>query len=145
MNKRFRIVLLGMAIGLAGLLVGCHRTSDEERIRQAIASAGHAAEQADVSALSDVLSDDFDGNGGQLDRRQLTGLLRVARFRGETLHALVGPLQVEQRGDRYIARFSVTLARGDKLLPAQVGIYDVESAWRREGAKWVCFAASWKT
>lgn len=143
MDKWFRIGLLGLAL-LAGL-AGCHRTPDEERIRQAIAAASQAVEHADASALGGLLSDDFDGNGGEADKRRLVGVLHVARLRGETLHALVGPIQVEARGDRYIARFSVTLTRGDKLLPAQVDIYDVESAWRRDGATWICFSATWKT
>ena len=140
MPKRFRTVLFSLAL-LA--LAGCHRTPDEERIRQAIATASQAAEQADAGALAGVLSDDFDGNGGQTDKRELTGLLRAAKFRGETIHALIGPIDVEQRGDRYIAKFSVTLTSGGKLLPAQMGVYQVESGWRREGKAWVCFTATW--
>jgi len=140
MPKRFRTVLFSLAL-LA--LAGCHRTPDEERIRQAIATASQAAEQADAGALAGVLSDDFDGNGGQTDKRELTGLLRAAKFRGETIHALIGPIDVEQRGDRYVAKFSVTLTSGGKLLPAQMGVYQVESGWRREGKAWVCFTATW--
>lgn len=140
MPKRFRTVLFSLAL-LA--LAGCHRTPDEERIRQAITTGSQAAEQADAGALADVLSDDFDGNGGQTDKRELTGLLRAAKFRGETIHALIGPIDVEQRGDRYVAKFSVTLTSGGKLLPAQMGVYQVESGWRREGKAWVCFTATW--
>jgi len=144
MTKRFRIALFSLVLlALAGALAGCHRTPDEERIRQAIAVASKAAEQADASALADVLSDDFDGNGGQTDKRELTGLLRAAKFRGETIHALIGPIDVEQRGERYVAKFSVTLTSGGKLLPAQMGVYQVESGWRREGKAWVCFTATW--
>ena len=140
MRKCFRTVLFSLAL-LA--LAGCHRTPDEERIRRAIAAGSQAAEQADASALADVLNDDFDGNGGQTDKRELTGLLRAAKFRGETIHALIGPIDVEQRGDRYVAKFSVTLTSGGKLLPAQMGVYQVESGWRREGKAWVCFTATW--
>ena len=61
------------------------------------------------------------------------GMLRAAAFRGETIHALTGPLTVEPRGDRYVARFTVTLTSGGKLLPAQIGIYEVETAWRKDG------------
>ena len=144
MTKRFRTALFSLVLlALAGALMACHRTPDEERIRQAITTASKAAEQADASALADVLSDDFDGNGGQTDKRELTNLLRAAKFRGETIHALIGPIDVEQRGDRYVAKFSVTLTSGGKLLPAQMGVYQVESGWRREGKAWVCFTATW--
>ncbi|MBV8156634.1 MAG: hypothetical protein JO278_03190 [Dyella sp.] len=126
-------------------LVACHRTPDESRVRQGIETAQHAAEQVDASALGDLLTEDFSGNNGELERRQLLGMLRAAAFRGETIHALTGPVTVEPRGDRYVARFTVTLTSGGKLLPAQIGVYDVETAWRKEGREWHCYSATWKS
>jgi hypothetical protein len=128
-----------LAIGLTA----CHHTPDESRVRQGIETAERAAEQADASSLDALLSDDFSGNNGEMERRQILGLLRAARFRGETIHALSGPIEVEQRGDRYVARFTVTLTSGGKLLPAQMGVYQVEAAWRKEGREWRCYAATW--
>ncbi|WP_243050929.1 hypothetical protein [Dyella sp. RRB7] len=124
-------------------MVGCHRAPDELLIRRAIEHATTAAERTDASALGDPLADDFDGNGGELDRQQLVDLLRVAHFRGETLHALTGPITVEPHGERYVASFSITLTSGGKLLPAQMGMYKVETAWRKEGSAWRCYSASW--
>jgi len=128
-----------LAIGLAA----CHRTPDESRVRQSVEAAEQAAEQADASALDALLSDDFSGNNGEMERRQIVGLLRAARFRGETIHALTGPIEVEARGERYVARFTVTLTSGGKLLPAQIGVYRVETAWRKEGREWRCYSATW--
>jgi len=128
-----------LAIGLAA----CHRTPDESRVRQSVEAAEQAAEQADASALDALLSDDFSGNNGEMERRQIVGLLRAARFRGETIHALTGPIEVEARGERYVARFTVTLTSGGKLLPAQIGLYRVETAWRKEGREWRCYSATW--
>ncbi|MHA6203359.1 hypothetical protein ACXU4B_02925 [Dyella soli] len=124
-------------------MAGCHRAPDESLVRQAIVRAASAAEQADASALGDQLSDDFDGNGEGLDRRQLMNVLRAAHFRGEAIHALTGPVVVEQRGDRYVATFTVTLTSGGKWLPTETGVYQVESAWRREGRQWRCYSARW--
>lgn len=128
-----------LAIGLAA----CHRTPDESRVRQGVETAERAAEQADASSLDALLSDDFSGNNGEMERRQILGLLRAAKFRGETIHALTGPIEVEARGERYVARFTVTLTSGGKLLPAQIGVYRVETAWRKEGHEWRCYSATW--
>jgi hypothetical protein len=135
------VICAFLAIGLAA----CHRTPDESRVRQGIESAERAAEQADASSLDALLSDDFSGNDGEMERRQILGLLRAARFRGETIHALSGPIEVEPRGDRYVARFTVTLTSGGKLLPAQMGVYRVETAWRKDGREWRCYAATWNS
>jgi hypothetical protein len=133
-------LLCGAAIST---MVGCHRTPDELLIRQAIEHAATAAEATDASGLGDQLTDDFDGNGGDLERKQLMDLLRVAHFRGETIHAVTGPVTVDQRGERYVATFTVTLTSGGKLLPVQIGIYKVVTAWRREGREWRCYSATW--
>jgi hypothetical protein len=125
------------------VLAGCRHPPDEVLIRQGIEAASKAAEHAEASALGDVLSEDFDGNAGALERHDLLQLLRAAAFRGETIHALTGPVEVEQRGERYVARFTVTLTSGGRLLPAQIGVYQVETAWRRDGQQWRCYSASW--
>jgi hypothetical protein len=139
-----RIVLfLGVMAIAAAALTGCHRRPDETRIRQAIDAAAGAARQADASAFGDLLSDDFDGSEGALPRKDLLNLLRMARLRGETVRAVLGPVEVEPRGERYLARFTVTLGSGGKLFPAELGVFKVETAWRREGREWRCFTASW--
>ncbi len=141
MKKVYRILCL---LGLLALgTTGCHRTPDEALIRQAIDTAAQATEQLDASALTGQLSDDFDGNNGLMTRQDAGNLLRVARLRGETLHAVIGPVDVSPRGDRYVADFTVTLTSGGKLFPAQLGVYKVEMAWRREGHDWRCYEASW--
>jgi hypothetical protein len=132
-------LLAALALGVAG----CHRAPDEVLIRQAIDAAAQATEQVDASALAGQLTDDFDGNSGSMNRQDIGNVLRVARLRGETLHAVLGPIDVQPRGDRYVADFTVTLTSGGKLFPAQLGVYKVESAWRREGHNWRCYESSW--
>jgi hypothetical protein len=141
--QKMPLLLLFAFLSSLGL-TGCHRTSDESRVREAVAAGAQAAEHVDASALDALLADDFDGNDGSLERRQLIGLLHAAAFRGETLHAVTGPVEVESRGERYMARFTVTLTSGGKLLPEHIGIYKVETAWRRDGRSWRCYSAHWE-
>lgn len=137
------VFLLFFAV-LASGLAACRRAPDEVRIRQSIEAARTAAAEVDAGGLTDVLSEDFDGNAGAMNRKDLGNLLRLANFRGETVHAVLGPIEVEPRGDRYVARFTVTLGSGGKLFPAELGMFKVETGWRREGREWRCFTASWQ-
>ena len=132
-----------MAGVLVLVLAGCHRTPDEVLIRQSLDAAVQATEQVDAPALLGQLTDDFDGNSGTLRRQDLGNLLRMASFRGETLHAVLGPVDVQLRGERYVADFTVTLTSGGKVFPSQLGVYKVETAWRREGRDWRCYEATW--
>lgn len=138
------LYLCGLWLLLALLLVGCHRTPDEAQVRDAIAGAAHAAEAGSASAAVAPLSDDFDGNAGELDARAMANMIRLIALRGDHVGVTLGPIAIEHRGERMLATFTVSLSSGSKLLPDQLGVYSVESAWRREGRHWRCYSASWK-
>ena len=129
---------------LAWVVSGCRHTPDEQQVREAIAAVAQAAEAGAASDVSAPLSDDFDGNAGELDRRGLTSMVSLLALRGEHIGVTMGPVSTEHRGERIVATFTVTLTSGGKLLPDQLGLYEVESAWRDEDGKWRCYTASWK-
>ena len=126
------------------VLSGCRHTPDAQQVREAIAEVAQAAEAGAASEVSAPLSDDFDGNAGELDRRELTNMVRLLALRGEHIGVTMGPVTIEHRGERMMATFAVTLTSGGKLLPDQLGLYQVESAWRKDDGKWRCYTASWK-
>lgn len=137
------LISCGLA-ALVAILAGCHRTPDEAQVRAAIGDAAHAAEQADAGGTVASLSDDFDGNAGSLDRRNLGNLIRLAHLRGEHLGVTLGPVTVERRGERMIARFTASLTQGTRLLPDAAGVYRIETAWRKDDGQWVCYSATWE-
>ncbi|HET6806029.1 MAG TPA: hypothetical protein VFH59_11375 [Frateuria sp.] len=138
-------MLFSLGLGLALVAsAGCRHTPDETRVREAIASAGQAAEQADAGGVVEPLSEDFDGNAGQLGRKDMANLMRLARLRGGHVGVTLGPITVERRGERLVAHFTVSLTQGRLLLPDAAGLYQVDTAWRREGDEWRCYSATWK-
>ncbi|MBE1160996.1 hypothetical protein [Dyella acidiphila] len=141
MTRMLRFVYLAALSVL--VLAACHRKPDEVLIRQSIDASVQATERVDAAALLGQLTDDFDGNGGAMRGQDIGNLLRMASFRGETLHAVLGPVDIEPRGERYVADFTITLTSGGKVFPSQLGVYKVETAWRREGHDWRCYEATW--
>jgi hypothetical protein len=139
LSTRIAVLLLGVVVGL----IVYHRTPDEKLIRQSIDAASQATEQTDASALTAQLTDDFDGNSGATTGQDIANVLRLARLRGETLHAVVGPVDIERRGERYVADFTVTLTSGGNVFPARLGVYKVEAAWRKDAGTWRCYQATW--
>lgn len=136
--------LLASLIVLAVTLTGCRHTPDEEQVRQAIAATSTAAEAGKPGGTVEALTDDFDGNGGQLDKRGFTNLLRVFALRGQKIEVLMGPVTVEPRGQRMLASFTVTLTAGTGILPDNAGAYEVETGWLKDDGTWRCFTATWK-
>ncbi|MGH8212145.1 MAG: hypothetical protein ACREPP_02800 [Rhodanobacteraceae bacterium] len=132
---------------LACIALGaCHRTPDEQQVRQAIAAAATAARGNDADGVLDAVSEDFVGNDGDLDRRGLKQMLAVRAFRHDSTGVLIGPISVERRGDRLIATFTLTLTGGrpDSLLPDHADVHEMTTAWRREGRYWRCYSAHWR-
>lgn len=125
-------------------LAGCRHESDEAQVRASITAMATAAQAAAVGDVVEPLSDDFDGNGGELDRHGIANLVRLFALRGEHIGVLLGPVGIEHRGERLLATVTVTLSGGGRLLPEHAGVYRVQSAWRREGSAWRCYTASWK-
>lgn len=124
-------------------LPSCRHMPDEAQVRAAIAAVAQAAEANAASDVVAPLSDDFDGNAGELDRRSLANMVRLIALRGEHIGVTMGPVTIEHRGERMVATFTLTLSSGSHLLPDQMGLYRVESAWRKEDGTWRCYTASW--
>lgn len=136
-------MLLMLAL-CAMVLSGCRHAPDEAQVRMAIASAAQAAETNSAGDVVAALSDDFDGNAGELDRRSLANMVRLIALRGEHIGVTMGPVAIDHRGERMVATFTVTLTSGSHLFPDQLGVYEVESAWRKDDGEWRCYTASWK-
>ena len=136
--------VLILAALLAVALSGCRRTPDEVQVRESIAAIAQAAETGAARKVSAPLSEDFDGNAGELDRQTLTRMVQLMALRGEHIGVTMGPITIEPRGERMLATLTVTLSSGSHLLPDQLGVYRVESAWRKEGGTWRCYSATWK-
>lgn len=126
-------------------LAACHRAPAEQQIRQAIAAAATAARANDTSGVLAVLSDDFTGDNGDLDRQGLRRLLAVRALRQDQTGVLIGPVSFEQKGDRIVAKFNLVLTGGKPgdLLPDAHTILAMTTAWRRDDGKWVCYNAAW--
>lgn len=137
--------MLVMALA-AGTLTACHRPPAEQQIRQAIADAVTAARGNDVHGVLDVVSDDFTGNDGELDRRGLHQLLALRALRQDQTGVLVGPISFEHRGERVIVKFNLVLTGGKPgdLVPSDSAVYAMTTAWRRDGSHWRCYNATWK-
>lgn len=132
------------AFALLAVLAACTSTPAEQQIREAIEAAATAAEHADAAAFGDVLGNDFDGNHGELDRPRLLNMLRVQRLRGAKPGVLLGPIHIEARGERYVASFTATLTGGGRILPDRIGVYTIETAWKKDSNTWLCYSATWK-
>jgi ketosteroid isomerase-like protein len=136
-----RLILIALIL----LLAGCSRTSDEQRIREAMAAMQQAMEARDPRAFMSRITEDFVGNEGEFDRSALGNLLRIEVLRNDSIGATLGPIEIDMQGDRAKARVLATLTGGSGgLLPEHGSVYTIASSWKRQGSEWRCYNATWK-
>ncbi len=141
MNKGILIGLACMLIGLGG----CHRTPDEQRIRNAITTMAQALEHGQPREFMKYVADDFTGNDGNYDRNGLHNLLRGEVLRNDQIGVTLGPIDIELQGDRAIVHNSATFTGGaGGILPERGAVYTFASGWKREGSRWLCYNANWQ-
>lgn len=127
------------------VVASCHRTPDEQRIRDTVVAMQAALEARDPRSFIGHVSADFTGNDGQVDRDGLHNLLRAQVLRNESIGVTLGPVDVDLQGDRATVRVTATFTGGSGgLLPERGSIYSITSGWKREGSNWKCYNASWQ-
>jgi len=140
---RLRPFLLVFAAVLT--LAGCARKPDEQRLRETIAAMQSAVEQSKPRDFIARVATDFTGNEGSVDRDGLGNILRVAALRNEKIGVTIGPIAVQLQGERATADLTATLTGGSGgLLPERGAIYAIHSAWKKDGAEWRLYNATWE-
>lgn len=128
----------------SGLLAGgCARPDAEQALRDRIASMQEAARERSASGVMAGIDTDFSGPHG-LDRDGLGRLLRLQFMQHRSVGVRLGSLDVEMFEERARVRFTAVLTGGSgRFVPDTGRIYDVETAWRREGNDWRLITAQW--
>ena len=127
------------------VLVACARTSDETRIRDAIAGMQAALEERRPADFMAFVAEDFTGADGTFDREALHKLLRAQVLANASIGITSGPLDIEMQGDRASVRMTTTFTGGNaRWLPERGSVYTLTSGWRRSGDTWLCFNAQWE-
>lgn len=125
------------------LLAGCVRMPHEARLRETVEGLQEAIEERNVSALDEVLAEDFIGPGG-LDRSGAQRMAQAMFLRYRDVGVSVGPLDVEVQEQHATVSFTAALTGGAGMLPDSGQMYDVETGWRLQDGEWQLVNASWK-
>ena len=135
-----RVVFWPIACSL--VLASCARTPPEDRLREAVGEVEAAIEVRNVSALDDMLADDFIGPGG-LDRSGARRMVQAAYLRYRDVGLTLGPLDIEVRGQHATVRFTAALT-GARMFLDSGQVYDVETGWRLGDGEWQLVNANWR-
>ena len=137
-----------LAIGIAVLGVGGavwlvwprHPPSDEERIREAIEAMARGAEDRDVSAIAEHVSESYRGEAGTKD--ELKGLLFHFLHGADFVSVVLRGVHVDVQGDQADVVLRVVLARvkgAPEVKESDVvnaGAHEIKAHFVREKDEW---------
>lgn len=125
-------------------IAGCDSTPPEQKLRDTIAQMQADGEAKKVSAVMDVVAEDFVGRG-TMDKQQLQRFLTLVALQNAELGVTTGPVEVEVMGERARATFTLGASGGaaGRWLPDRAQVYEVTTGWRMEGGDWKLVSADW--
>lgn len=140
-----RSTCFGLLLLAAMLLSGCTRSPSEEALRATMDAMHDAGQNRAVGDFMEHVAEDFVGNRGEFDRRQLELLLRAVAMRHQTIGVTRAAVSIEITGDRAVVQMQLLVTGGSGgMLPDSGQLFDTESAWRFADGEWQLGSATWK-
>lgn len=139
----FRIILIAI---ISLCLIACEETSDQEQIRQNIASVKKAVEMKSFSDIEKHLTRDFVANE-RLDANEVKQLLRMYSLRHKSIDAtIIGSktLMDPTFPDRAETTVSVIVTGSSGRLPADGSVRTVKVQWVKLSENWKMRSATWQ-
>ncbi|HAK59908.1 MAG TPA: hypothetical protein DCO77_05930 [Nitrospiraceae bacterium] len=128
--------------------IGCHKETEEQKIRKVIAEIQEAAEQKAIKTLLGHLSKAYRDPQGR-DYNGIKGLLVFYFYRHQKVSVYIANLEVGVTDSTAEAAFEAVLTGGDKkgaaggLLPDTLGMYHFTVSFIKESGDWNVLSAQW--
>ena len=125
------------------VVAACSGETPESAIKREIGAMQTAIEKREPAGFLKYVTEDFQGQSGQIDRNALRGVLAAQVMGHDRIAVTLGVPEVKVIGDRATVKVSA-LVVGGQWLPEHGQTLEIESGWVKDGKDWKCYSASWK-
>ena len=132
---------------LAGLLfTACSESlTVEQQVIATLRSMETAAEAGEHLDFMTHVADGFQGQHGDMDRYAFHRFMIFQINQHRRLQGQFFPIHVKETGvDQATANFSLLVTGGGGLLPESGRVFEVGTAWRKDGGNWLLTRADWE-
>lgn len=145
--KRF-VPLIVFSI-LISSFPGCHKESEQDKVKNVITTVRKAAEEKDIKKILNSLSKTYNDPQGN-DYETIKGLLLAYFYQYPKLSIYIPALDVSLDDGSAKAMFQAVLtgtgtnASAPGLLPDSLGVYAFEVLLKKESGDWKVISAKWE-
>ncbi len=148
-NAMRRIVTVFLIIVIVLAVPGCHKETDQDKVKKIVAEIQAAGEVKDVSKIMKNLSKTYsDPQGFNYDG--IKGLLIGYFFRYPKVSVYINNLTISIENTSARAEFQTVLTSGEKtgsvtdVIPNSLGVWDFNVTLKKESNEWKVTSAKWE-
>lgn len=142
--SRKRVALLLAGLLLSGLGACSKPLTVEQRVISTIREMEAKIEDGERVAFMAHIAQDFEGQGGVVNRDRVRAMVIFQLNRYKNLQAQLMPIMVSETSDTTAsATFSAIVTGGTGLLPESGQLFNFETRWRLDDDEWLLYSASW--
>ncbi|MEE9912984.1 MAG: hypothetical protein K4571_14825 [Deltaproteobacteria bacterium] len=144
-----RIATIILVFMLAAVVLGCHKETEEDRVRKVIGDIQAAGEEKNIRKIMNNLSKTYSDPRG-FNYEGIHGLLVGYFFRYPKVTIYLNGLAVSVEETSARAVFQTVLTSGEKtgsvtdLIPQSLGAWDFDVSLKKEGKDWKVVSAKWE-
>lgn len=133
-----------MILALAGLS-GCgENLTVEQQVIVTIREMESKIEAGERRAFMQHIADDFQAQGGSMNREQLRAFVVFQLNRHQRLQAQLFPIKVSETGEATAqATFRALVTGGPNWIPDSGQVFDFTTGWRLVDDEWLLTSARW--
>ena len=145
--RRYVTILLIFMITIIAL--GCHKETEQDKVKKVITEIQAAAEEKDVKKIMNHLASNYSDPRGY-NYQQIKGLIIGYFLRYPKISAYITNLEISIEDKSAKAAFQTVLSSGNKtgslsdVIPQTLGVYDFDVSLKKESNGWKVTSAKWE-
>ncbi len=146
MKRSLPFVVICVVLALA---LGCHKESEQDKVKKVITNLQKAAEEKDIKKIINSLSKNYDDPQGN-NYDGIKGLVLAYFYQYPKISMYIPSLDVSAEDASARAIFEAVLtSRGSAesipaVLPESLGLYAFDMSLKKESGEWKVVSAKWE-
>jgi len=144
-----RVVTISLVFVIIITALGCHKMTEQDKIKKIITDIQAAAEEKDVKKIINDLAKTYNDPQG-FNYETIKGLLLGYFFQYPKISAYITNLEISIDNTSAKAVFQTVLTSGNKtgsasdVIPQSLGVWDFDVSLKKESNSWKVTSAKWE-
>ena len=149
MRRVVTIFLIFLIFVIAMTVLGCHKETDQDKVKKVIADIQTAGDEKDIRKIMNNLSKTYSDPQG-FNYEGIKGLLLGYFFRYPKISVYINSLTISIEDTSAKAVFQTVLTSGEKtgsvtdVIPQSLGVWDFDVSLKKESSDWKVTSAKWE-